>query len=272
MQIKIVITSLAMLTIIFVIPGSFNELLAQRRQIQIGGADGVVIGGGSGVRIGGADGVQFGAGWGARFGPAGQGVQLGGGRGLRIGSFLLGGPTPPSTPMAYPKNALFRPPTDPPRILAVDASAKNPLEYRLNGTPFRLNPGREVKLPSNQRWTVRFSPGKQQPDRSVILDESGRYVFRKSDQGWDLIRQPIQPIQPMKTKEDLPNNSAAPAPITIDKARRPIQQRRQSTGPEATEGQTPIKPEAKSSGNSHQTDDNKRSVLENANNSNSDSQ
>ena len=269
MQIKLAITSLAMLTIIFVILGSFNELLAQRRQIQIGGADGVVIGGGSGVRIGGADGVQFGAGRGARFGPAGQGVQLGGGRGLRIGSFLLGGPTLPSTPMAYPNNALIRPPSGPPSILAVDASAKDPLEYRLNGTPFRLNPGREVKLPNNQRWTVRFSPGKQQPDRSVILDEPGRYVFRKSEQGWDLIR---QPIQPMKTKEGLPNNSAAPAPITIDKARRRIQQRRQSTGPEATEGQTPIKPEAKSSDSLHQTDDNKRSVLENTATSNRDSQ
>ncbi len=57
----------------------------QRRQIRIGGQNGVVIGGGQGVVIGGSRGVQFGGGQGARFGPAGRGVQFGGGQGVMMG-------------------------------------------------------------------------------------------------------------------------------------------------------------------------------------------
>ena len=230
MKIKLAFCSLAMLAIVLVIPGSYNELMAQRRQIQIGGPDGVVIGGGSGVRIGGANGVQFGAGRGARFGPTGQGVQLGGGRGLRIGSFLLGGSQPPETRLAYPDNAITPPVVYQPRTLMLPATAEEPFDYRLNGTPYRLQPGREIQLPGNQRWTVRFSPGNQQPERSVSMDQPGRYLFMKSDQGWNLVRQAITPDTSSATQTVVPGS----APITVDKARNRTKQQPDLVAPITT--------------------------------------
>lgn len=230
MKIKLAFCSLAMLAIVLVIPGSYNELLAQRRQIQIGGPDGVVIGGGSGIRIGGANGVQFGTGRGARFGPPGQGVQLGGGRGLRIGSFLLGGSSPPETRMAYPNNAITPPVVYQPRTLMLPASAKEPFDYRLNGTPYRLKPGREIHLQGNQRWTVRFSPGNQQPERSVSMEQPGRYVFRKSDQGWDLVHEALVPDTSNATRPLVPQS----APITVDKARNRIKKQPELVAPLTT--------------------------------------
>ena len=216
MKLKLTLGSLTLLAILLVIPGSYNELLAQRRQIQIGGPDGVLIGGGSGIRIGGANGVQFGGGRGARFGPAGQGLQLGGGRGLRIGSFLLGGSQPPATRMAYPGNALTPPVAYEPRTLVLPASAEGPFDYRLNGTSYRLKPGREIPLAGNQRWTVEFSPGGGLPDKAVTMDQPGRYVFRKADQAWDLVRE--EPV--VRTQDSQPVVVPASGPITMDKARR----------------------------------------------------
>ena len=76
----------------------------QRRQIRIGGQNGVVIGGGQGVVIGGSRGVQFGGGQGARFGPTGRGVQFGGGQGLAIGpQYRYGMQQPQTQPQLQPQ-------------------------------------------------------------------------------------------------------------------------------------------------------------------------
>ncbi|MCH2182023.1 MAG: hypothetical protein MK108_08465 [Mariniblastus sp.] len=215
MKLKMALWSLLLMATLLVIPGSYNELLAQRGQIQIGGPDGVVIGGGSGIRIGGANGVQFGAGR-ARFGPAGQGVQLGRGQGLRIGSFLLGGSQPPAKRMAYPNNALAPPVPYEPRTLVLPASAEGPIDYRLNGTPYRLKPGRKIQLAGNQRWTVEFSPADGLPEKAVSIEQPGRYVFRKPDQAWDLVRE--EPV--VRTQQARQPVVPASGPITVDKARR----------------------------------------------------
>ena len=240
MKLKMTLWSLSSIAILLVIPGGYNNLLAQGGQIQIGGPDGIVIGGGSGVQIGGANGVQFGAGRGARFGPAGQGLQCGRGRGLRIGSFLLGGSQPPTQPMAYSQDATNRRTPYENRVLVLPASAATPLDYRLNGTPYRLKPGREIQLAGNQRWTVTFSPGAGLSQKSVPLDQPGRYVFRQSDQAWELVRE-----QTLAPPESLPQSELpTAAPITVDKAK----VRLPMTRPSATPPPAVAEPSQSSSG------------------------
>ncbi len=232
MKLKITLWSLILIAILLAIPSSYNDLLAQGGQIQIGGPDGVVIGGGSGIQIGGANGVQFGAGR-ARFGPAGQGLQFGRGRGLRIGSFLLGGSQSPTQPMAYRQDAMNRMAPYENRVLVLPASAANPLDYQLNGTPYRLKPGREIQLAGNQSWTVTFSPGTGLSQKSVLLDQPGRYVFRHADQTWDLARE-----EAPEPRESLPQSGLPTAgPITVDKAkvRRPMTQQSATAPPASAE-------------------------------------
>ena len=82
----------AIIVMLALVLGSNQSVNAQRRGIQIGGPNGLVIGGGYGFRAGGPNGVQFGGGEGARFGPRGAGVQFGGGVGARFGPGLqIGG-------------------------------------------------------------------------------------------------------------------------------------------------------------------------------------
>lgn len=77
------------LAIVFVLTfATFAE--AQRRPVQIGGPNGLVMGGGMGFMLGGRNGVHFGGGQGARFGPPQFGMHFGGGQGARFGGQNFG--------------------------------------------------------------------------------------------------------------------------------------------------------------------------------------
>ena len=220
MKYQIGLNSILLVGLFIAATSIVSEANAQRRPIRIGGPNGVVIGGGQGVRIGGINGAQFWSGGGARFGPPGRGVQLGGGQGLRIASIPFRNYGNAGSRMAYPSrtptpmNALSNQKT-----LGLPASAKEPFKYRLNGTPYQLNPGREINLHPNQRWTVTFSPGDQQPDRSVSIDRPGLYLFTESNGSWNLVRQnnatsSERPVTPRRS------NPGDNAPTTMDKARK----------------------------------------------------
>ncbi len=83
-------TTFAALTAILTVLICSSDVQAQRRPIQIGGPNGIIMGGGMGFKVGGRNGVHFGGGQGARFGPSQFGMQFGGGQGARFGGQNLG--------------------------------------------------------------------------------------------------------------------------------------------------------------------------------------
>ncbi len=197
-----------------VIGGPDGVVIGRGFGLRIGGNNGVHLGGGRGARFGPPGyGVQLGGGYGAQFGPYPNGVHLGGngqppemvvtGNGNRYyGTRPTATPPPGSATdrSALPTqvrswerggglvSSLQRPAERDRKTLFLPPGARRPVTYALNGTRFRLRPGNQIDLSRSQTWTVEFSAGAGLPQRSVVVDEPGLYVFQDTASGLDLVR------------------------------------------------------------------------------------
>jgi hypothetical protein len=75
-----------------------------------------------------------------------------------------------------------------PIVIANLADAGQPLRYLLNGYEYTIEPGHEQKFVEDRDWLVQFGSGGTLGDVQHSLT-AGRYVFRHTDGGWDLLRQ-----------------------------------------------------------------------------------
>ena len=215
---------------------------------RIGGARmGMHFGGGQGTSIGGPNfGMRFGNGQGARFGIGRFGMQFGGGQGTQIGRLATTPGVQPGTyfyddvrrssgtqPGSLARTAMRTPPgtvgTPTPAIetpatsirLTHPGSAQEPIEYNLNGTPFRLAPGHSVYMAAGKNWRLEFPAGDGLSNRVATLNESGNYAFAHSeDEGWVLNEEAAlvagrtepQPLKSAPTMQSKLEPSGTPQP------------------------------------------------------------
>lgn len=108
--------------------------------------------------------------------------------------------TSPSTPVLSSDIRLSFPP-----------DATETFNYRLNDTPFTIEPGASIVMASGQTWRLEFSAGDGLGDREATLSTTGNYVLTKTDdEGWVLMQDKTL-ATPESQNVGLPANEDAPA-------------------------------------------------------------
>lgn len=101
----------------------------------------------------------------------------------------------------------------------IENSADNgtALNYSLNGHDYTIQPGQTQRITNDRNWIVEFDRGSGQGTGRYTLSE-GRFKFKSTDSGWDLVRAASQSDSAPQTtaKPPLPDPTLQSAPNQLE--------------------------------------------------------
>jgi len=97
------------------------------------------------------------------------------------------------------------------------------INYSLNGNNYTIQPGQTQRITNDRQWVVEFDRGTGQGTGRYTLSE-GRFKFKSTDQGWELVRAVDQSATTQSTaKPPLPDPNLQPELNSLRAAPEPQQ-------------------------------------------------
>jgi hypothetical protein len=86
------------------------------------------------------------------------------------------------------------------------------VDYALNGYRYVIKPGESQKFRHDRHWVIAIPRGAAGNSEALYTLSTGRYTFKKSDKGWDVVS--VEESTPVAQPTD--GRPAPPAPTPID--------------------------------------------------------
>jgi len=96
----------------------------------------------------------------------------------------------------------------------------SPLNYSLNGTVYTMESGQTQRLVNDRQWIVEFDRGDGMGAARYSLSQ-GRFKFKSTERGWELMRSADQAATRSTAKPPLPDPNLAPELNSLEAAPEP---------------------------------------------------
>ncbi|MBI5760858.1 MAG: hypothetical protein HZA46_20240 [Planctomycetales bacterium] len=97
-------------------------------------------------------------------------------------------------------------------LLFNPAGSEGPVDYALNGYRYAIKPGESQKFRNDRHWVIAIPRGATGDPEALYTLSTGRFKFKKSDKGWDVVS--VEESAPVAQPTD--GRPAPPAPTSID--------------------------------------------------------